>query len=148
MDLFGSKKQDNKKAAPEKAAKKKEAVSMQDLYNETAPAAKTATKGKKAAAAAVNHPAYRILVKPLITEKATNLAAENKYAFVISGKANKIEVAKAIKAVYGIKPVKINIVNVLGKKVRRGKISGVKNNWRKAIVTLPKGETIKIYEGV
>jgi large subunit ribosomal protein L23 len=149
MDLFGSKKNtEDKKSAPEKTAKKKEAVSMQDLYNETAPVVKTASKGKKATATVVNHPAYRILIKPLITEKATNLAAENKYAFVISGKANKIEVAKAIKAVYGIKPIKINIVNVLGKKVRRGKISGTRNNWRKAIVTLPKGETIKIYEGV
>ena len=154
MSLFvkQTKSEDKKttvKAAAKKDATKKTApATMQDLYNETAPAAKVAASKGKTAAVALSHPAYRILVKPLITEKATNLASENKYVFVVSGRANKIEVAKAIKAVYGVKPLKINIVNVSGKKVRRGKISGVRSDWRKAIVTLSKGEAIKIYEGV
>ncbi|MFA5023611.1 MAG: 50S ribosomal protein L23 [Patescibacteria group bacterium] len=91
---------------------------------------------------------YRLLVKPLITEKATNLSAENKYVFVVSIKANKIEIAKAIEATYGVKPLAINIINRAGKKVARGKVRGQRKDWKKAIVTLKKGETIKIYEGV
>src|SRR3990167_3454723 len=62
--------------------------------------------------------------------------------------ANKIEVAKAIKEIYGIKPIGVNIMNRLGKKARYGRVSGRRKDWKKAIITLPKGETMKIYEGV
>ncbi len=92
--------------------------------------------------------AYRVLIRPLITEKASILGAENKYFFEVARDANKIEVAKAIEEVYGIKPVKVNIVNMRGKKVRFGRILGKRKDWKKAIVTLPEGKTIKIYEGV
>ncbi len=152
MALFSNKKTEDtvKKTAPkkEKAVKEeKETVSMQDLYSETA------TKTVKVAGAKIKkeakaNEAYRILVKPLITEKATNLGVQDKYVFVVSLKANKIEVAKAVEAIYGVKPVKVNIANVSGKKVTRGKIRGQRKDWRKATVTLPKGQTIKIYEGV
>lgn len=147
MGLFGAKKinKEDKKPAGKPVAEKA-AVAMQDLYNETAPAAKIGAA--KTAVAAASRDAYRILVKPLITEKATNLGAENKYVFVVSRDANKIAVAKAVKAVYGVKPVKVNLINVAGKKVTRGRIHGCRRDWRKAIVTLAKGETIKIYEGV
>ncbi len=146
MAMFGNKKTD---APVKKAAPKKEeaAVSMNELYNETAP--KAAKSGSaKTVKAAKESQAYRILVKPLITEKATTLSEHNKYVFVVALKANKIEVAKAIEAIYGVKPTKVNLSNVSGKKVARGKIRGQRKDWRKAVVTLPKGQTIKIYEGV
>ena len=135
---------EKKKTAP----KKEEApVSMQDLYTGTAPkAAKAnATSAKKEMKA---NNAYRFLVKPLVTEKATDLMAQNKYVFVVSEEANKIEIAKAIEALYGVKPLKVNLSNVKGKKVSRGRIRGQRKDWRKAVVTLPAGQTIKIYEGV
>ena len=153
MALFGSKttKTEDKKAATSvkaPAVKKVEAKvaevkSMKDLYAETP---KTATKTKTSVVkySASSH----FLVKPLITEKATHLASENKYVFVVSTKANKIEVAKAIQAVYGVKPLDVNIVNMKGKRVARVKIRGQRKDWKKAIVTLAKGEAIKIYEGV
>ena len=72
----------------------------------------------------------------------------NKYIFVVERSANKIAVAKAIQAIYGVKPLSVNLLNVAGKVVRRGRISGRRKNWRKEIITLAKGETIKIYEGV
>ena len=152
MALFGNKKTEDtpvKKTAPKKVAQKKEeaATSMSDLYSEAAPKTVKAVDGKAKKDAKANQ-AYRILVKPLITEKAANLGMHNKYVFVVSLKANKIEVAKAIEAIYGIKPVKVNLANVSCKKVSRGKIRGQRSDWRKAIVTLPKGQTIKIYEGV
>jgi len=146
MALFGNKKTD---ASDKKATPKKEevAVSMKDLYTEgsTKTVKASGAKAKKQASA---NDSYRVLVKPLVTEKATNLGAHNKYAFVVSLKANKISVAKAIEDTYGVKPLKVNIANVSGKKVARGKIRGQRKDWRKAVVTLPQGKTIKIYEGV
>ncbi len=92
--------------------------------------------------------AYKVLVRPLITEKATEMAVLGKYVFEVAKDTNKVEVAKAIEEVYGIKPSSVNIVKMLGKKVRRGKITGKRKDWKKAIVTLPKGKTIEVYEGV
>ncbi len=144
MALFGSKKtttEDKKTTAPEDQA----AVSMKDLYTEES---KTVKAGKAKGKIIKNNLAYRQLIKPLITEKATNLAAENKYVFVVDKNTNKIEIAKAVEAIYGVKPSSVNLINVAGKKVTRGRISGQRKNWKKAIITLPKGQTIKIYEGV
>jgi len=88
----------------------------------------------------------RILIKPLITEKATNLGVENKYIFEISSKANKIEVKKAIQSLYGVEPIKVNIINMGGKEVRYGKTQGQTKNTKKAIVTLKEGDKIDIFE--
>ncbi len=92
--------------------------------------------------------AYRVLLKPLITEKGTHLAAKNKYLFLVAGSANKIEIKKAVSAVYNVSPVKVNIINLSGKEVRYGKTSGRTKDKKKAIVTLKPGQTISIYEGV
>jgi large subunit ribosomal protein L23 len=150
MGLF-SKTQDQdttKKASSKKAVDNKEVItesSMQDLYSGTV-ATTTSTKEVKKIRKIGN--AYRVLVKPLITEKATNLGAENKYVFVVSNTANKISVTGAIEEVYGVKPVAVNIMKVEGKMVRYGRTRGQRKDWKKAIVTLPKGKTINIYEGV
>lgn len=148
MALFGSKTNtDDKKkaAAPKKADVKEAAASMKDLYAE-APAKTGAAKSK--ASVSKYTVSNRLLVRPVITEKATALSTENKYAFVVEKSANKIEVAKAIKAVYGVTPVAVNIINMQGKKVARGRIRGQRKDWKKAVVTLKKGEAISIYEGV
>ena len=92
--------------------------------------------------------AYRVLVKPLITEKASKLGELSKYFFAVARDANKIEISKAVLEVYGIKPTAVNVVSMKGKKTRNGKIIGKRKDWKKAIVTLPKGKTINIYEGV
>ncbi|MFZ4631852.1 MAG: 50S ribosomal protein L23 [Patescibacteria group bacterium] len=151
MALFGNKKTDatDKKVASKKVAPKKEetAVSMNELYKETATKTVKSSDGKTKKVVKKND-AYRILVKPLVTEKAAISSEHGKYVFVVSLKANKIEVAKAVEAIYGVKVVKVNIANVDGKKVSRGKIRGQRKDWRKATVTLEKGQTIKIYEGV
>lgn len=89
-----------------------------------------------------------ILVKPVVTEKAAAANQFNQYVFMVANKANKIDVAKAVKIFYGIEPVAVNIINVSGKKVTRGRVKGQRSDWKKAIVTLPAGKTIQIYEGV
>ena len=92
--------------------------------------------------------AYRVLIKPLITEKAAYLKSENKYLFQVNIKATKNEIKKAVFHVYGVWPQDVNIINLKGKKVRYGKSQGVTKNKKKAVVTLKKGESIEIYEGV
>lgn len=88
----------------------------------------------------------KILIKPLITEKATNLGMENKYIFEVNQKANKIEVKKAIESLYGVEPIKVNIINMGGKEVRYGKTQGKTKDIKKAIITLKEGDKIDIFE--
>ncbi|MFA5420845.1 MAG: 50S ribosomal protein L23 [Patescibacteria group bacterium] len=113
---------------------------MKDLYAEGETKIDAKNAGGKIA--------YRVLVKPAITEKATDLGALNQYVFIVSINANKIDVAKAVYEVYGVKPVSVNIIKSKGKVITRGKITGRRKDSKKAIVTLKKGETISIYEGV
>ncbi len=117
------------------------AASMKDLYSADGKVKKDKKKKK-------NGQAYRVLVKPMVTEKATNLGAINQYVFMVSFDANKIEVAKAIYEVYGVNPISVNIIKTKGKKVNRGRITGQRKDFKKAIITLKKGESISIYEGV
>jgi large subunit ribosomal protein L23 len=86
----------------------------------------------------------KILIRPIITEKATFLSGDNKYVFEVSSEANKIEVAKAFETTYKIKPIKINIVRVKGKAVRYGQTSGRTKLWKKAIITLKAGDKIEL----
>lgn len=122
--------------------------SMKDLYNNSKPTAWPAKENKEVKAKNQFSNAYRILIKPMVTEKASIIASANKYVFQVSSDANKIEIAKAINNVYGIKPVSVNIVTMEGKKTRYGRITGKRKNWKKAIITLPAGSSIKLYEGV
>lgn len=91
---------------------------------------------------------YQVIVRPVITEKSTHLSADNKYVFEVSDDANKIEIIKAIKAIYGVSPIKVNILNIKGKLVTRGRQTGRRKDLKKAVVTLAKGQSITIHEGV
>ena len=88
-----------------------------------------------------------ILVRPLITERTTQLMAEGKYVFVVAKAANKIEIAKAVSEIFKVKVAKVNTVNVLGKKKRTGRTQGKRPDYKKAIVKLAPGETIEFFEG-
>jgi large subunit ribosomal protein L23 len=90
----------------------------------------------------------RIIVKPLITEKAAVAQSLNKYAFIVHRNATKEQVKKAVKDIYGETPTAVNLINVEGKKRRSGRNVGRRSDYKKAFVTLPKGKTIAIHEGV
>jgi len=92
------------------------------------------------------HESHQILLRPVITEKSGLLGAKRQYVFEIHPRANKPTVYKAIETVYGIKPTRINIINVRGKHVRYGRTTGSTKFWRKAIVTVPEGKSIDFYE--
>lgn len=90
-----------------------------------------------------------VLIRPLVTEKAARAqSGQNKYTFIVALWAGKSAVKTAIKQVYNVEPVAVHIVNVEGHRVRFGKNQGKHSDFKKAIVTLPKGKTITIHEGV
>ena len=88
-----------------------------------------------------------ILVRPLITERTTQLMAEGKYVFAVAKAANKIEIAKAVSEIFKVKVAKVNTVNVIGKTKRMGRTQGKRPDYKKAIVKLAPGETIEFFEG-
>lgn len=96
----------------------------------------------------VDNGAYKILLMPLITEKATDLTQFNKYVFVTPISATKSEVKKTVMNIYGVKPTKVNFIKGKVKHTRQGKVSGKTKSYKKAIVTLAEGDKIEIYEGV
>ncbi len=89
-----------------------------------------------------------ILLRALVTEKSAVKQSENKYSFVVANDANKAVIRKAVLDVYGVKPIKVNVINMQGKAMRFGNHSGKRSDFKKAIVTLPKGKTIVVHEGV
>ena len=96
---------------------------------------------------------HNILIRPLITEKMTNLnAAQGKYGFVVNHKSNKIEIAKAIEKKFDVHVVDIKTINHPGKTKtqfrKSGKFVGRTSKYKKAIVTLKEGETIELFEQV
>lgn len=98
--------------------------------------------------AKVSERPYRILIKPLISEKATIAHANNKYVFAVALKANKVEIKKAVQELYQVVPVSVNILRSSGKFVRSNRGYGQRKAVKKAIVTLRKGDNIKLYEGI
>lgn len=101
-------------------------------------------KAKKADGKAHLGSNVNALVRPHITEKAAILAEKGTYVFEVSRDTNKIEIAKVIKALYNVTPVRVNIVNLPDTNVFVRNKRGVKSGVRKALVTLKKGETIEI----
>ena len=87
-----------------------------------------------------------ILIRPLITEKSTQLMEDGKYVFVVARKANKIEIAKAVAEVFNVKVTDVNTVNVSGKLKRMGRFVGKRSDYKKAIVKLAPGETIEFFQ--
>ncbi len=88
--------------------------------------------------------AFGILKHPHVTEKATDLAEEGKYVFLVQKSANKPQVKKAVENTYGINVVKVRIINVPPKKRRMGKQEGWRKGYKKAIVEVKKGQKIEI----
>ncbi|HNZ26225.1 MAG TPA: 50S ribosomal protein L23 [Spirochaetota bacterium] len=91
----------------------------------------------------------KVLIKPVITEKSTSIRdKQNKYVFVVDKKADKITICRAIKNMFNVSPLKINVVNVNGKLKRVRYKYGFTSSFKKAVVTLKKGDKIAIFEGV
>ena len=89
---------------------------------------------------------HEILVRPLVTEKNTNLMVLNKYCFEVLRDADKASVKRAVEAVFNVRVTAVHTMNVRGKLRRRGRESGYTRSWKKAVVTLAEGDRIEIFE--
>jgi large subunit ribosomal protein L23 len=85
---------------------------------------------------------YDLVRKPIISEKTTNLAEQNKFTFEVAELATKISVKSAIEKIFEVKVKKVNILNVKGKIKRFKGVKGRQSDMKKAIVTLEKNYTI------
>ena len=93
--------------------------------------------------------AYRIVRRPLITEKSTlQKEMHNQLAFEVDRRANKIEIKKAVERIFKVRVKDVRTMNYQGKQKRLGRTVGRKPHWKKAIVTLQPGEKIEFFEGV
>lgn len=85
-----------------------------------------------------------IIKSPVLTEKSTGMSEkENKYSFRVGGNATKIEIGKAIEELFKVKVVHVNTSFVRGKKKRVRQRVGKTPDWKKAVVTLRKGDKIE-----
>ncbi len=92
--------------------------------------------------------AYRILLRPLLSEKTTRAESKGVYTFSVALDATKPQIMNAVERVYGVRPTQVHTILVEGKAVRFGQQKGRRRNWKKALVTLPKDTTITIHTGV
>lgn len=88
-----------------------------------------------------------VIIRPIVTEKSESLKTENgQYSFQVMRNANKTEVKKAIQQLFNVKVKHVRVMNYDGKPKRMGVYAGRRANWKKAIVTLKKGEKIESLE--
>ncbi|MEK9628084.1 MAG: 50S ribosomal protein L23 [Nitrospinota bacterium] len=92
---------------------------------------------------------YRVVNKPLVTEKGTTMLAEGNWVtFDVNMDANKIQIRDAIQKIFNVSVLKVNTQIVRGKRRRFGRTMGQSKAWKKAMVQLKEGDKIEIFEGV
>ena len=95
-----------------------------------------------------------VIVKPIFTEKQTAITEkfENRYGFIVVPSANKVEIKKAVETLYNVKVESVNTMKYDGKERSRfsksGAVKGRTSSYKKAIVTLKKGETIDLFSNI
>ena len=90
-----------------------------------------------------------VVISPLVTEKGTVVGEKsNQVVFRIRPNASKAQVRDVIEDLFKVTVVKIRTANFLGKQRRRGRTLGRRPNWKKAYITLKKGDRIEIFEGL
>lgn len=93
--------------------------------------------------------AQDIILRPVITEESMQGTAFKKYTFKVTKTANKIEIAKAVEKIFGVKVAKVNTLNVRGQLRRQGRFEGYTPSWKKAVVTLTEdSKTIDFFDGM
>lgn len=96
----------------------------------------------------------QILIRPVITEKNTDLMEHDQYTFEVARVANKIQVREAVERIFKVRVKAVNTMNVKGSRrsraIRRGRsrVYGQERTWKKAVVTLFPGQRIDVFEQV
>ncbi|UCH51131.1 MAG: 50S ribosomal protein L23 [Chloroflexota bacterium] len=91
---------------------------------------------------------YEVVRRPLITEKATMMKEQNRYAFEVANEANRRQIKEAVEEGFKVNVVRVRVMNVPGKMRRIGRRYVMTPTWKKAIVTLEAGQKIEFFEGV
>lgn len=91
---------------------------------------------------------YDIIKRPIVTERSMALTESKRYTFEVARDANKIEIAKAVEEIFGVKVAKVNTINMCGKEKRTGRYpAGRRPSWKKAMVTLTEdSKAIEFFE--
>ena len=90
-----------------------------------------------------------IIIAPIITEKSVAAMGDKKNTFRVADGSNKIEIAKAVEEIFGVKVAKVNTISMKGKKRRMGRFEGYTSDWKKAVVTLTEdSKTIAFFDGL
>ena len=139
-------KSDEKSAVLETKADKTDKVKVASKKDTSKSAVSTKTSKVKKLDA--TNQAHDILLFPLVTEKAAVSESINKYLFIVAKWSNKIQIKKAIQDIYGILPETVRTINYEGKSKKFRRLKGKRKDYKKAIVTMPKGKTIDIHKGV
>jgi large subunit ribosomal protein L23 len=93
--------------------------------------------------------ALEFVVRPMITEKATELGGSNKYVFEVRRDANKAQIKEAVQKGFDVKVIAVNVMNMKGKPQRvRGNRIKHRPDWKKAVVTLAAGDKIELFQGI
>ena len=97
----------------------------------------------------MNHEPRDIVRRARITEKGTRIReGQNGYLFEVARDTNKIEIKRAIESIFSVKVASVRTLRVHGKPKRMGRYAGHRPDWKKALVTLKKGQTIELFEQV
>ena len=93
---------------------------------------------------------YDVILKPVITEKSMNAMGDKKYTFFVHPEATKTQIKEAVEKMFeGTKVARVNTMNSIGKKKRRGRTVGTTAKTKKAIVWLTEdSKDIEIFEGL
>ena len=93
--------------------------------------------------------ARTVVRRALVTEKGTRLReGQNGFLFEVARDANKVEIKKAVESIFNVKVDTVRTLRVHGKPKRMGRYAGHRPDWKKAVVTLKKGQTIELFEQV
>jgi large subunit ribosomal protein L23 len=141
MGLLEKMSRTKKTTAPEKAP-------SSDTPKKTTRARASASTSTTPSGTSRSGAAFRVLLKPVLSEKAATLESKHSYVFVVKLDATKEDIKRAVAQVYGVRPHTVRTMRFDGKNVRFGAYAGRRGAWKKAIVTLRAGESIRIHEGV
>ena len=93
--------------------------------------------------------AQDIIIRPIVTEKTMSGMQAKKYTFEVAKDATKIDIARAVEELFGVKVSKVNTLHVRGHLRRQGRSEGYTREWKKAVVTLTEGsKTIEFFESM
>ncbi len=93
--------------------------------------------------------ARQIILEPIITEKSTQAReSRNAYSFKVWPSATKLQIAMAVEEIFNVTVLNVHTIRMEGKLKRMGRFAGRRSSWKKAVVTLKKGDTVDFFEGV